>query len=74
MEEAFQVTSTRLDGAMIHFLTGSPTSSIVGATASLLLECDEAQDVEIAKWDKEIAPMAASHQRNPCILGHRLDQ
>ncbi len=46
--------------AMIHFLSGSPTSSIVGATASLLLECDEAQDVTIAKWDKEIAPMAAS--------------
>jgi hypothetical protein len=46
--------------AMIHFLSGSPTSSIVGATASLLLECDEAQDVQISKWDKEIAPMAAS--------------
>jgi hypothetical protein len=46
--------------AMIHFLSGAPTSSIVGATASLLLECDEAQDVTIAKWDKEIAPMAAS--------------
>ncbi len=47
-------------GTMIHFLSGSPTSSIVGATASLLLECDEAQDVQISKWDKEIAPMAAS--------------
>jgi hypothetical protein len=46
--------------AMIHFLSGSPTSSIVGATASLLLECDEAQEVTISKWDKEIAPMAAS--------------
>jgi hypothetical protein len=46
--------------AMLHFLSGSPTSSIVGATASLLLECDEAQDVTISKWDKEIAPMAAS--------------
>src|SRR4030042_646056 len=46
--------------AMIHFLSGAPTSSIGGATASLLLECDEAQDVEISKWDKEIAPMAAS--------------
>ncbi len=46
--------------AMIHFLSGQPTSSIVGATASLLLECDEAQDVEISKWDKEIAPMAAA--------------
>jgi len=46
--------------AMIHFLSGSPTTSIVGATANLLLECDEAQDIEISKWDKEIAPMAAS--------------
>ncbi len=46
--------------AMIYFLSGAPTSSIVGATASVLLECDEAQDVQIAKWDKEIAPMAAS--------------
>jgi hypothetical protein len=50
----------QLGEAMIHFLSGSPTSSIVGATASLLLECDEAQDVAISKWDKEIAPMAAS--------------
>jgi hypothetical protein len=46
--------------ALLHFLSGSPVSSIVGATASLLLECDEAQDVTISKWDKEIAPMAAS--------------
>jgi hypothetical protein len=45
---------------MIHFLSAAPSSNIVGATVSLLLECDEAQDVEIAKWDKEIAPMAAS--------------
>jgi hypothetical protein len=50
----------QVGSAMIYFLSGSPTSSIVGATASLLLECDEAQDIEIAKWDKEIAPMAAS--------------
>jgi hypothetical protein len=50
----------QVGSAMIYFLSGSPTSSIVGATASLLLECDEAQDVAIVKWDKEIAPMAAS--------------
>ncbi len=46
--------------ALMHFLSGAPVSSIVGATASLLLECDEAQDVSLEKWDKEIAPMAAS--------------
>jgi hypothetical protein len=50
----------QIGGCLIHFLSGSPTSSIVGATANLLLECDEAQDIEISKWDKEIAPMAAS--------------
>lgn len=46
--------------ARIFFLSGAPTSNVVGATASTLLECDEAQDVLIEKWDKEIAPMAAS--------------
>ena len=50
----------RLDQARIVFLSGSPEANIVGATASLLLEVDEAQDIEIAKFDKEIAPMAAS--------------
>lgn len=50
----------RVGRARIYFLSGSPTANIVGATASLLLECDEAQDVTIAKWDKEINPMAAS--------------
>jgi len=46
--------------ARINFLSGSPTSSIVGATANLLLSIDEAQDIQIDKFDKEIAPMAAS--------------
>lgn len=46
--------------ARIFFLSGAPTSNVVGATASTLLECDEAQDVLTSKWDKEIAPMAAS--------------
>ncbi len=50
----------RLRQARIIFLSGSPEANIVGATASLLLEVDEAQDIEIEKFDKEIAPMAAS--------------
>jgi hypothetical protein len=50
----------RVENARIYFLSGAPTSNVVGATASTLLECDEAQDVLISKWDKEIAPMAAS--------------
>lgn len=50
----------RVGNARIYFLSGGQQASIVGATASTLLECDEAQDVLIPKWDKEIAPMAAS--------------
>jgi len=42
------------------FVSGSSTAHIVGATSDLLLEVDEAQDVAIDKYDKEIAPMAAS--------------
>jgi hypothetical protein len=50
----------RVQEARMHFLSGAPESSIVGATASLLLEVDEAQDVLPAKFDKDIAPMTAS--------------
>lgn len=46
--------------ARISFLSGEPQAQIVGATASTLLEVDEAQDVLTTKYDKEIAPMAAS--------------
>jgi hypothetical protein len=50
----------RVGSSRISFLSGSPETSIVGATASILLEVDEAQDVLISKFDKDIAPMAAS--------------
>ena len=50
----------QVGGARLTFLSGSPTSNIVGATASLLLSVDEAQDIQIDKFDKDIAPMAAS--------------
>ncbi len=44
----------------LTFLSAAPGSNVVGATASTLLQLDEAQDIEIAKYDKQIAPMAAS--------------
>lgn len=50
----------RMGSARLYFFSGQPRSNIVGATASLLLEVDEAQEVLISKFDKEIAPMAAS--------------
>lgn len=53
-------TQYAVEQARINFLSGAPESSIVGATASLLLEVDEAQDVQPGKFDKDIAPMTAS--------------
>ncbi len=50
----------QVGGARVVFLSGSPSANIVGATASALLSIDEAQDIRMDKYDKEIAPMAAS--------------
>ena len=50
----------RFHKSHLTFLSAAPGSNIVGATASTLLSLDEAQDIEIAKYDKQIAPMAAS--------------
>ena len=50
----------RVQAARIYFFSGQPRANIVGATASVLLQVDEAQDVLISKYDKEIAPMAAA--------------
>lgn len=50
----------RFGSARLMFFSGQPEANIVGATASHLLEVDEAQDVLPSKFDKDIAPMAAS--------------
>lgn len=52
--------SYRIGESRITFLSGSPTSNIVGATASGLLEVDEAQQISIEKYDRDISPMSAS--------------
>lgn len=59
----------RLGQARMFFLSGAPESHIVGATASLLLEVDEAQDVRPAKYDKDVAPMAASTNATRVLWG-----
>lgn len=46
--------------ATIDFASAAPSSETVGLTASLLLEIDEAQDVEPAKYEKDFDPMRAS--------------
>ena len=46
--------------ASLAFLSADPHASVVGATASTLMEVDEAQDVDKAKFDKDFSPMRAS--------------
>ena len=46
--------------ARAEFLSAEPGANVVGHTASLLLEVDEAQDVQPDKFDRDFRPMAAS--------------
>ena len=46
--------------AEVAFFSAEPQANPLGATASLLLECDEAQDVLEAEWERKFVPMAAS--------------
>lgn len=50
----------RLGRCRTFFFSAHPSANVVGATASVLLECDEAQDVDAEKWNKEFAPMGAA--------------
>ncbi len=59
----------RLGRARALFFSAQPTANVVGATASVLLECDEAQDVDPAKWQKDFAPMAASTNATRAFWG-----
>ena len=59
----------RVGSARIYFFSAYKEANVVGATASTLLECDEAQDVLPAKWDKDFAPMAASTNATTVFWG-----
>jgi nitroreductase len=50
----------RLGKAAALFYSASRQANVVGATASLLLQCDEAQDVLAAEWERKFLPMAVS--------------
>jgi len=65
-ESGLEPLAAREDGHAVRFgrarqvfLSAEPSASVVGHTASLLLEVDEAQDVEREKFDREFRPMAA---------------
>ena len=49
-----------LGNARAFFFSAEPNANVVGATASILLEADEAQDIRPDKWDRDFTPMGAS--------------
>ncbi len=58
-----------LGRARATFYSAQPSAHVVGATASLLLEVDEAQDVDKEKFQREFLPMAAAHNAVVVLYG-----
>jgi hypothetical protein len=58
-----------IGSAVVSFLSADGKASVVGATASLLLVINEAQDVDPGVYDKRFAPMAASTNATRLIVG-----
>jgi hypothetical protein len=56
-------------GGRMVFLSAGGESSVVGHTASLILEVDEAQDVDGEKFDKDFRPMAATTNATTVYYG-----
>ncbi|MBC7235902.1 MAG: hypothetical protein H5T69_08675 [Chloroflexi bacterium] len=59
----------RLGRARMAFFSAAPGAHVVGATADILLEADEAQDVDEIKWNKDFRPMAASANATTVLWG-----
>jgi hypothetical protein len=58
-----------LGAARCLFFSAEPSARVVGATADLLLEGDEAQDIGQDKWYRDFAPMAASTNATTVLYG-----
>ncbi|HEX7733819.1 MAG TPA: hypothetical protein VF458_03125 [Ktedonobacteraceae bacterium] len=56
-------------GPRVLFYSASPGSNVVGATADLLLEIDEAQDVDWEKFNRDFRPMAATGNTTTVLYG-----
>jgi hypothetical protein len=56
-------------GPRILFLSAGSESNVVGATADLLLEIDEAQDVVREKFDRDFRPMASTQNATTVLYG-----
>ena len=58
-----------LGEARAVFYSAEPGANVVGATASLLLEIDEAQHVDAEKYGRDFRPMASSTNATTVLYG-----
>lgn len=58
-----------LGNASAHFLSGTVEANVIGLTASILLEIDEAQDFDEQKYSKDFRPMASSTNATTALYG-----
>ncbi len=63
----------RLGNARAIFLSAEESANVVGNTAHILLEIDEAQDVSKEKYTKEFKPMGASTNVTSVLYGTTWD-
>ncbi len=61
----------QMNNAFCTYLSADPTAHVVSATANRLLVVNEAQDVGMLKYDKDIDPMAASTHATKLFAGTR---
>ena len=71
--ESEQGYIVRLGNARVIFLSAENSARVVGHTAHLLLEIDEAQDVDKEKYSKEFKPMGATTNVTTVLYGTTWD-
>ncbi len=71
VEQGYQVV---VGAARWLFLSGGEASNVVGATATILLEGDEAQDLSREKWDRDFRPMGAVANTTSVLYGTAWDR
>ena len=66
VRHGYQITLGR---ARVLFFSAHAQANAVGATADVLLEGDEAQDIAPGKWYKDFVPMGASTNATTVLFG-----
>ncbi|MCL5074203.1 MAG: hypothetical protein M1136_00915 [Chloroflexi bacterium] len=64
----------RLGEARAIFFSADESANVVGATADILLEFDEAQDIALEKHDRDFAPMGATTNVTRVYYGTAWDE